>query len=253
MGPIAWRSPPWLQRLCASALMGGQAIATIMRGRIRLDDVVEMMQEAGPESLSIVVLVGMAAGTVFNVQIAAELTERGAASEVGGILAAGLSREVAPILSAMLITGKVATSYAAQLGTMKVTEQIDAITMLRTDPVDYLVVPRLLALLVMTPVQTLAFFAVGIFSGRISCESVFGIPPQVFWDSVYRWMWPSDVRAMLVKGMVFGLLIAVVACGYGLTTEGGPKEVGRSTTGAVVVILVLIALTDVALTSLLFR
>jgi len=200
----------------------------------------------------VVLITGLAAGTVFNIQVAAELTKQGAASTVGGILALGLSREIAPLLPATLLTGKVATAYAASLGTMKVTEQIDAITMLRTDPVEYLVVPRVLALLVMAPVQCLLFFIVGIWSGQLSSTALYRIPPNVFWTSVRTWMQPSDVPSMLLKATVFGLEIAILACGWGLTTRGGPKEVGTSTTGAVVMTLVVIALTDVVLTQLLY-
>ena len=145
-----------------------------------------------------------------------------------------------------------ATAYAAQLGTMKVTEQIDAITMLRTDPVQYLVVPRVLAMLIMTPVQCLVFFAVAVWSGQVSSTMIYQIPPAVFWNSVRTWMEPSDLPAMLLKAVVFGLQIAVISCGWGLTTRGGPKEVGTSTTGAVVMILVTVSLVDVVLTQLLF-
>jgi len=178
--------------------------------------------------------------------------KQGAGATVGGILALGLAREIAPILTATLVTGKVATAYAAQLGTMKVTEQIDAITMLRTDPVQYLVVPRVLAMLIMTPVQCLAFFAVAMWSGQVSSTLLYQIPPSVFWNSVRTWMEPSDLPAMLLKAVVFGLQIAVISCGWGLTTRGGPKEVGTSTTGAVVMILVTVSLMDVVLTQLLF-
>ncbi|MFM7267748.1 MAG: ABC transporter permease, partial [Cyanobium sp.] len=200
----------------------------------------------------IVMLTALAAGTVFNIQVAAELTKQGAGSAVGGILALGLAREIAPILTATLVTGKVATAYAAQLGTMKVTEQIDAITMLRTDPVEYLVVPRVLAMLIMTPVQCLLFFAVAVWSGQLSSTALYSIPPQVFWNSVRTWLDPGDLPSMLLKALVFGLLIAVLACGWGLSTRGGPKEVGTSTTGAVVMILVCVSLADVVLTQILF-
>jgi phospholipid/cholesterol/gamma-HCH transport system permease protein len=199
-----------------------------------------------------VLITGLAAGTVFNIQVAAELTKQGASAAVGGLLALGLAREIAPVLTATLLTGKVAPAYAAELGTMKVTEQIDAITMLRTDPVEYLVVPRLLALLVMAPVQCLLFFVVAMASGQMSSTLLYRVPPAVFWTSVRTWMEPSDVPSMLLKALVFGLLIAVLACGWGLTTRGGAREVGRSTTGAVVMILVTVALVDVVLTRILF-
>ena len=248
----AWLRPRWLIRLGDSCLIGGQALAALAKGQVGINDLMVELMEAGPGSFLIVIITGLAAGTVFNIQAASELVKQGAGATVGGILALGLAREIAPILTATLVTGKVATAYAAQLGTMKVTEQIDAITMLRTDPVQYLVVPRVLAMLIMTPVQCLAFFGVAMWSGQVSSTLLYQIPPSVFWNSVRTWMEPSDLPGMLVKAVVFGLQIAVIACGWGLTTRGGPKEVGTSTTGAVVMILVTVALMDALLTKLLF-
>ena len=249
---MALRTPRWLRRLGSSCLIGGQALAAAARGRVPIGGLSENLMEAGPSSFLVVLIIGMAAGTVFNIQVAAELTKQGAGSTVGGILALGLAREIAPLLTAMLLTGKVATAYAASLGTMKVTEQIDAITMLRTDPVEYLVVPRVIAMLVMSPVQCLLFFGIGMWSGMLSSSMLYRIPPPVFWSSMRTWMQPSDVPSMLLKATVFGLEIAIIACGWGLTTRGGPKEVGTSTTGAVVMILLTIAITDVILTQVLY-
>ena len=249
----AWLTTPrWLRRLGASLLIGGQAVSAIAKGRIGFNDLMQELMEAGPGSFLIVLITALAAGTVFNIQVAAELSKQGASATVGGLLALGLSREIAPLLTATLLTGKVATAYAAQIGTMKVTEQIDAITMLRTDPVEYLVVPRVIAMVIMAPVQCLLFFWVGIWSGQVSSTLLYNIPPAVFWNSVRTWMEPDDLPSMLLKALVFGLQIAVIACGWGLTTRGGPKEVGTSTTGAVVMILVTVALMDALLTSLLF-
>jgi phospholipid/cholesterol/gamma-HCH transport system permease protein len=246
------KTPRWLERLGTSLMIGGQAVSAIARGRIGVQDLLQELFEAGPGSLLIIMITGLAAGTVFNIQVAAELSRRGASLAVGGLLALGLAREIAPLLTATLLTGKVATAYAAQLGTMKVTEQIDAITMLRTDPVQYLVVPRLLAMVVMAPVQCLLFFWMAIWSGQISSTLIYSIPPNVFWNSVRLWLKPEDLPSMLFKALIFGLLIAILSCGWGLTTRGGPKEVGTSTTGAVVMILVTVALVDVVLTKLLF-
>ncbi|MEX0588364.1 MAG: ABC transporter permease [Cyanobium sp.] len=246
------KAPRWLRRFGASILIGGQAVSAVAKGRIGFNDLMQELMEAGPGSFLIVLITALAAGTVFNIQVAAELSKQGASATVGGLLALGLSREIAPLLTATLLTGKVATAYAAQIGTMKVTEQIDAITMLRTDPVEYLVVPRVLAMVIMAPVQCLLFFWVGIWSGQVSSTILYSIPPAVFWTSVRTWMEPSDLPSMLFKALVFGLQIAVIACGWGLTTRGGPKEVGTSTTGAVVMILVTVALMDALLTKLLF-
>ena len=244
--------PRWLKRLGSSLIIGGQAVAATARGRIDRIDLSDQLLEAGPSSFLIILITGIAAGTVFNIQVAAELSRQGVGSQVGGLLAIGMAREIAPLLTATLLTGKVATAYAAQLGTMKVTEQIDAITMLRTDPVEYLVVPRVIAMVLMAPVQCLLFFTVALWSGQISSTALYQIPPGVFWGSVRDWLALSDLPFMLIKAVVFGLQIAVIACGWGLTTKGGPKEVGTSTTGAVVMTLVTVSLVDVLLTQALF-
>ena len=245
-------TPRWLKRLGSSFMIGGQAVNAAVKGRINSIDLFDQLMEAGPGSFLIVLITGIAAGTVFNIQVAAELSRQGVGSQVGGLLAIGMAREIAPLLTATLLTGKVATAYAAQLGTMKVTEQIDAITMLSTDPVDYLVVPRLIAMVVMAPIQCLLFFNVALWSGQVSSTALYQIPPRVFWDSVKEWLIPIDIPFMLIKAIVFGLLIAILACGWGLTTRGGPKEVGTSTTGAVVMSLITVSLMDVLLTKVLF-
>ena len=245
-------SPRWLRRFGSSLLIGGQAITSISKGKINKSDLLDQLMEAGPGSFLIVLITGIAAGTVFNIQVAAELSQQGLGSQVGGLLAIGMAREIAPLLTATLLTGKVATAYAAQIGTMKVTEQIDAITMLRTDPVEYLVVPRLFAMVIMAPIQCLLFFSVALYSGQLSSTTLYQIPPSIFWNSVREWLISSDLPFMLIKALVFGLLIAIIACVWGLTTKGGPKEVGSSTTGAVVMTLITVSLMDVLLTQILF-
>ena len=212
------KPPRWLKRLGSSLIIGGQAIAATAQRRISFIDLLEQLMEAGPGSFLIVLITGIAAGTVFNIQVAAELSRQGVGSQVGGLLAIGMAREIAPLLTATLLTGKVATAYAAQLGTMKVTEQIDAITMLKTDPVEYLVVPRLIAMVVMAPLQCLLFFSVALWSGQVSSTAFYSIPPNIFWNSVKGWIMISDLPFMLIKAVVFGLQIAVIACGWGLTT-----------------------------------
>ena len=245
-------SSRWLQRLLASLVIGGQAVTATVKGRINRSELQDQLMEAGPSSLLIVLIISVAAGSVFNIQVAAELTRQGVGSTVGGILAIGLAREIAPLLTSCLLAGKVATAYAAQLGTMKVTEQIDAITMLRTDPVEYLVVPRMIAMVVMAPVQCFFFFLTAVWSGQITSTALYNVPPAVFWGSVRNWVESLDLLSMLLKALVFGMIIAIVSCGWGLTTKGGPKEVGSSTTGAIVMILVLVAIMDVVLTQILF-
>jgi len=245
----------FFKRLLSSLVIGGQAINFIFKGKISKNDLFDQLMESGPGSLLIVLITGIAAGTVFNIQVASQLTSMGVSSEIGGLLAVGMAREMAPLLTATLMTGKVATAYAAQLGTMKVTEQIEAITMLRTEPVQYLVVPRLLSMVIMSPIQCLLFLSVALWSGLICSRIFYIVPPIVFWTSVRSGnvsLTNTDLTSMLIKAIVFGLLISIIACGYGLTTKGGPKEVGTSTTGAVVMTLVTVSLMDVLLTQILF-
>ena len=239
--------PKFVKRLVNSLIIGGQAINFIFKGKISKNDLIDQLMESGPGSLLIVLITGIAAGTVFNIQVASQLTSMGVSSEIGGLLAVGMAREMAPLLTATLMTGKVATAYAAQLGTMKVTEQIEAITMLRTEPIQYLVVPRLLSMVIMSPIQCLLFLTVALWSGQLWST--------IFWTSVRSGnvsLTSSDLTSMIIKSVVFGLLIAIIACGYGLTTKGGPKEVGTSTTGAVVMTLVTVSIMDVFLTQILF-
>tara|TARA_B100000214_G_scaffold236806_1_gene173141 strand:- start:1482 stop:2228 length:747 start_codon:yes stop_codon:yes gene_type:complete len=244
--------PRWLKRLGNSLIIGGQAVNATSKRKININDLAEQLMEAGPGSFLIVFITAIAAGTVFNIQVAAELSRQGIGSQVGGLLAIGMAREIAPLLTATLLTGKVATAYAAQLGTMKVTEQIDAITMLKTDPIEYLVVPRLISMVIMAPIQCLLFFIVALWSGQVSSTAFYQIPPDIFWTSVRDWLSTSDLPFMLIKALVFGLQIGIISCGWGLTTRGGPKEVGNSTTGAVVMTLVTVSLMDVLLTKILF-
>jgi len=247
--------PKFLKRLCKSLIIGGQALNYIFKGKISKSDLIDQLMESGPGSLIIVLITGIAAGTVFNIQVASQLTSMGVSSEIGGLLAVGMAREMAPLLTATLMTGKVATAYAAQLGTMKVTEQIDAITMLKTEPVQYLVVPRLLSMVIMSPIQCLMFLTVSLWSGQIWSTVFYSVPPSIFWNSVRSGsvsLTSGDLTSMIIKSIVFGLQIAIISCGWGLTTKGGPKEVGTSTTGAVVMTLVTVSLMDVLLTQILF-
>ena len=247
--------PKFLKRLYKSLIIGGQALNYVFKGKISKSDLIDQLMESGPGSLIIVLITGIAAGTVFNIQVASQLTSMGVSSEIGGLLAVGMAREMAPLLTATLMTGKVATAYAAQLGTMKVTEQIDAITMLKTEPVQYLVVPRLLSMVIMSPIQCLMFLTVSLWSGQIWSTVFYSVPPSIFWNSVRSGsvsLTSGDLTSMIIKSIVFGLQIAIISCGWGLTTKGGPKEVGTSTTGAVVMTLVTVSLMDVLLTQILF-
>ena len=248
---MALRTPRWLRRLGSSCLIGGQALAAAARGRVPIGELSENLMEAGPSSFLVVLIIGMAAGTVFNIQVAAELTKQGAGSTVGGILVLGLAREIAPLLTAMLLTGKVATAYAASLGTMKVTEQIDALRTLATHPTDYLVAPRLLATLIALPLLTAEAIALGMVSGMIVAVYLLGLDPVFLWTNMVFYTWSEDVMMGLIKAFIFAGIIATVSCYKGMNCGQGAEGVGRATTQAVVTSSIIILISNFFVTLIL--
>ncbi|MEO0947654.1 MAG: MlaE family lipid ABC transporter permease subunit [Cyanobacteria bacterium J06641_5] len=243
----------WLQRLVAAVLLGGQVLLHLQPARVNRRNTVEQMAVAGPDSLLIALVTAGFVGMVFTIQVAREFLDFGAGTAVGGVLAVALSRELAPVLTAVVLAGRVGSAFAAEIGTMQVTEQIDALYMLKTDPVDYLVTPRLLACCLMLPLLTILSLLTGMTGGLVVAESLYGISPQVFIDSVQRFIEVWDLIAAIIKAIVFGATIAIIGCSWGLTTVGGAKGVGQSTTTAVVTALLAIFASNFFLSWLLFQ
>ncbi|CAD6262802.1 unnamed protein product [Miscanthus lutarioriparius] len=168
-------------------------------------------------------------------------------------LALALARELSPVVTAVVTAGRVGSAFAAELGTMQVSEQTDTLRVLGAHPVDYLVVPRVLACVLALPVLTLISFALGLASSAFLADSVFGVSVSIILESARRALRPWDLISSLLKSQVFGAIIAVVSCAWGVTTHGGAKGVGESTTSAVVVSLVGIFVADFALSCLFFQ
>ncbi|BAY75350.1 hypothetical protein NIES25_17930 [Nostoc linckia NIES-25] len=211
------------------------------------------MVTAGPDSISPVLLVGGFAGMIFTIQTARELVRFGAVDAVGGAFALAFCRELAPILTASIIAGQVGSAFAAEIGTMRVTEQIDALYMLKTDPIDYLVLPRVIACCLMVPLMTVFALVMGIIGGVFTAWQFYEVVPEIFLESVRDFLEPSDLFIILLKGFIFGVLVAVIGCSWGLTTKGGAKEVGESATKAVVTSWVSIFIMDFFVSVLLFE
>ena len=152
-------------RLFAGLLLAGQIILHVLQGRIHRVKTIEQMSFVGPASLGIALITAAFVGMVFTIQVAREFIYFGATTAVGGVLSIALTRELAPVLTAVVLAGRVGSAFAAEIGTMKVTEQIDALYILKTDPVDYLVIPRVLACCVMLPVLTIASLLIGMAAG----------------------------------------------------------------------------------------
>ncbi|XGV89084.1 MAG: MlaE family lipid ABC transporter permease subunit [Limnothrix sp. BL-A-16] len=243
----------WAQRLQAAALIGGQTLVHLSRGKIHRRNTIEQMHLVGPDSLGIVLLAGVSIGAVFTIQVAREFIKYGATSAIGGVMAVAMARELSPVFAAVILAGRVGSAFAAEIGTMRVTEQIDALYVLRTDPIDYLVVPRVLACCTMLPLLTELGLLAAMLAGLTISELGFGITHYEFLDSVKTFLEVRDLFCAAIKGACFGGLIAAIGCGWGLTTSGGAKGVGQATTSAVVTSLLAILVVNFFLSWLMFR
>jgi phospholipid/cholesterol/gamma-HCH transport system permease protein len=243
----------WLERLAAAFFLGGQVFLHILQGRIHRRNTLEQMSMVGPASTTIALVTAGFVGMVFTIQVAREFIHFGATTTVGGVLAIALARELAPVLTAVVVAGRVGSAFAAEIGTMRVTEQIDALYMLKTDPIDYLVVPRVLACTLMLPILTLLALLIGMTGGLFISYSLYDINPTVFLKSVQNFLQLWDVFSALIKSLIFGAVIAVIGCSWGLTTTGGAKGVGQSTTTAVVTSLLAVFIVNFFLSWLMFQ
>ncbi len=243
----------WFQRLLAAIFLGGQVFLHLLMAKIHRRNTLEQMSIVGPESLTIALITAAFVGMVFTIQVAREFIYFGAGTTVGGVLAVALTRELAPVLTAIVVAGRVGSAFAAEIGTMRVTEQIDALYMLKTDPIDYLVVPRVLACSLMLPLLTILSLVTGMAGGLLIADSLYGISPGVFLKSARSFLELWDLLSAAIKSAVFGGLIAVIGCSWGLTTTGGAKGVGQSTTTAVVTSLLAIFIANFFLSWLMFQ
>ncbi|WP_414527022.1 MlaE family ABC transporter permease [Nodularia chucula] len=234
----------WIVRCLAAVLLFGQVLLHLLQGKTYYRKILSHMVTAGPGSVFPVLLVSGFAGMIFTIQTARELVRFGAVDAVGGAFALAFCRELAPILTASIIAGQVGSAFAAEIGAMRVTEQIDALYMLKTNPIDYLVLPRVIACVLMMPIMMVFALVVGITGGVFAASKFYNIDPEAFLESVRTFLQPSDLNMILVKGLIFGAIVAINGCSWGLTTKGGAKEVGESATTAVVTTWVLIFMMD---------
>ncbi|HEY9648964.1 MAG TPA: MlaE family lipid ABC transporter permease subunit [Chroococcidiopsis sp.] len=243
----------WLQRFFLAILLGGQVLVRLFRGRFYRRALLEHMVSVGPHSLNAVLLTNFFAGMIFTIQTARSLVDYGAVSVVGGAFGIAFCRELAPILTACVITGQVGSAFAAEIGSMQVTEQVDALLMLRTDPVDYLVLPRVLACCLMLPVMTILGLVTGIAGGVLIAFHFYDQSPSEFLRSLHAILTLNDLVNVVIKSTVFGALVGIIGCNWGLTTSGGVKGVGRSATAAVVTGWVAIFVVNFVMSLLMFQ
>jgi phospholipid/cholesterol/gamma-HCH transport system permease protein len=221
-------------------ILTGQALRNIVRTPHYGDDIIVQMDSIGVGSLSIVLLTGFFSGAIMALQMGRALGQYGQTGRTGMVVAIILVRELGPVLTAVVMAGRNSSGIASELGSMKVTEQIDAMRALGTDPIQKLVTPRVIATMIMLPCLTVIADFVGMIGGFIVAHLVYYLTTTEYWQSSWRSLGWSDVAQGLLKPFVFSFVVSLVGCYYGLRTTGGTQGVGRATTQAVVVASVLI-------------
>ncbi|SMC38509.1 MlaE family ABC transporter permease [Sporomusa malonica] len=211
------------------------------------------MAHLGADSLPIVLLTMLFTGMVMTVQTAHEFVKYGAQSSVGGLVAVAMGRELSPVLTGVVFAGRVGAAITAEIGSMKVTEQIDALRVMAVNPVAYLVVPRMIACMVMVPVLVIFADIIGTIGSYMIATTYSGISSFTFFNSIKVFAIPHDITGGLVKAMFFGGIVAIIGCHKGLTTAQGAEGVGQATTGSVVLSIVLIFVSNYFLSVLLYR
>lgn len=218
----------------------------------RLGNIIRQMESIGVGSISIVVLTSVFTGMVLALQTSYALKSFGAIHLIGPAVVLSICRELGPVLTALMVTGRSGSAIAAELGTMRVTEQIDAMYAMAVNPVQYLIFPRVLAAIIVLPALALMFDFCGALGGYLLSILLLDVPPNVFIREAVRVLDWSDIYIGLIKATVFGLCLSVVGCYKGFYVFGGAAGVGRATTESVVMSSVLILVSDYFLTALLY-
>lgn len=233
-------------------ILSTRALLASFRPPYRFKQLLNVMEDVGVGSLFIVLLTGVFAGAVFALQSVQGFRQFGAESLVGTTVALTLSRELGPVLTGLMVAGRSGSAMATTLGTMRVTEQIDAMEVMAVDPVQYLVAPRMLGTFVMMPLLTILFIFIGMLGAFGVAVGLLGVDPGIFVSNIAVIVNPMDLVYGAIKGGVFGLAIAAVGCFKGYYAKGGAKGVGEATTSAVVLSSVLILVLNYFLTSIMF-
>jgi phospholipid/cholesterol/gamma-HCH transport system permease protein len=246
--PISW----FLTFVGEITLLFGDVLKRLFRRPLEFQEWVNQMIFIGVKSVPIVVLTSFFSGAVLSLYSTQFLTRYGASAFVGATVSIAIAREIIPVMAGIMVAARCGSAMAAQIGSMAVTEQVDALKMLSVHPTNFLVIPRVVACLLMLPVLAL----VGMYSGTLGGWLVAlggGVPTGTFLNSVQQYLKPWDFIGGMLKTPVFGLIIALVACQQGLRTTNGAIGVGLATTRTVVISMVLIYVSNYFLASVLFR
>jgi phospholipid/cholesterol/gamma-HCH transport system permease protein len=239
-----------LDDLGATVLLFMRTIRWLFRPPFRMVQVLNAVEFIGAGSLFIAGLVGLFTGMAFTVSTILGFRQFSAEGMVGGVVALALARELAPVLAAVVVTARAGSTIASELGTMRVTEQIDAITTMGVSPIQYLVVPRVVAMTLVLPLLALVFGIAGMFGCWLVAVVWQSIDPGIFFDRVQAFVKFADIRMLLVKSATFGVIVSTICCKKGFFASGGARGVGEATAKAVVSSIVAIFAADYIATTL---
>ncbi len=232
------------------AILFGHTVAACRRVYGKGREIARQMFLCGLMSFPVVVLVAIFAGAVLALQAGLTLREYGIASKIGSIVACSMTREMGPIMCALILAGRVGSAMAAELGTMRVSEEIDALQAMSIDPVRFLVMPRVVAMFIMAPVLTVFADIIGVLGGAVVGYYQVGVSYAAYYESAFDALVLTDLNSSIVKAMVYGVLIATVGCGRGLRAQTSAEGVGKATKDSVVASFILILIFNYLITSI---
>ena len=242
----------FFEELGAIALFFLHTLAWLIRPPIFIRQLFKQMEFIGVRSTSVVLLTGMFTGMVSALQSHYGFSLFGAEALVGSTTALGLLRELGPVLAALMVTARAGSAMTAEIGTMRVTEQVDALTVMAVNPFQYLIIPRILATIIMMPMLTLIFDSIGIIGSYFVGVELLDIDRGIFMARIVEYVDYQDLFSGLIKSACFGAILSIVGCYKGFTTTGGAEGVGKATTNSVVISSVSILIADYFLTAIMF-
>jgi len=233
----------------------GRGTAAVLRfnpfkvSRLRWNNTIRHMAVVGVDALPVVCMIAAFVGLIMALQGAYELRKFGAVRYVVSLVGVSLTRELGPLMTAIIIIGRSGSSFAAEIGTMTVTDEVDALRTMALEPVDFLLAPKYLAMMVMMPCLTIAADTAGILGGAVFTYASLGMGLRVYLQTTLEVLFLRDIITGLIKSLAFGMIIVQVGCYEGFTVKGGPEGVGRATTRAVVQSIFLVILADLLFTA----
>ena len=243
----------WILLACESAgftvALGVQALLRCGDLRLRARETLQQMFHCGVLSLPVVALVGVFSGMVLALQAGIQLGDFGQEENIGMVVGLAMVREMGPIMTAIILAGMVGSAMAAEVGTMSVSEEVDALRVMAIDPVSFLVLPRLLGMLLMAPVMTVYADIIGLIGGGVVSKHQLGVHYSIYFNKAMDSLVMTDVVSGLVKAVVFAAIIATISCAQGLRAVNGAEDVGKAVRNSVVISFVLIIVFNYFLTS----